>query len=181
MGATLPCLISFSDLDRSIFICYAHEDNTSNDPERRWLDRMLQFLRPLVRQEGLKTWSDRDIKVGDNWQERIREQLEQSKAAVLMVSPAFLASDYIANSELPVLLKHAADCGTSIIPIIVSPCLYESTRFRFPDPRTGPNEMLLSSIQAANPHSQTLVEMTYGEQNRVLLEVAHRLLELLAE
>jgi TIR domain len=169
------------DPNRSIFICYAHEDNADTDPRRRWLDRLLQFLRPLVRQEGLNTWSDRNITIGENWQARIKHQLELSRASVLIVSPAFLASDYIANSELPVLLKHAADHGTPILPMIVSPCFYEKSRFKFPEPKTGPNEVLLSSLQSVNPPSRTLVEMSEGEQNRVLLTLALRLADILVE
>jgi hypothetical protein len=72
---------------RSVFICYAHEDNSSSDPERRRLDRLLQFIHPIVRQGDLKTWSDKDIKIGEKWQERIRHQLELSRAAILIVSP----------------------------------------------------------------------------------------------
>lgn len=158
---------------------YAHADNESDDPKERWLDRFLQFLRPLVRQQDLTVWSDKDIKVGDRWHERIQAQLENARAVVLLVSPAFLASDYIANNELPVLLKNAADRGTVIVPIIISPCLYEETKFKYPDPRNGPNEFTLASIQSANPPSKTLVEMAEGEQNRVLLKVAKHLAELL--
>jgi hypothetical protein len=52
----------------AVFICYAHADNQNEDPKHRWLDRLLQFLQPLVRQQLLKTWSDRDLKIGDDWQ-----------------------------------------------------------------------------------------------------------------
>src|SRR5690348_1861318 len=95
----------------SVFLCYAHTDNESTDLKHRWLDRLLEFLQPLVRQNRVKSWSDKEIKIGDDWHERIRIQLEMSRAIVLLVSPAFLASDYIATNELPVFLKHAAERG----------------------------------------------------------------------
>ena len=159
------------------FICYAHADNQSEDPKQRWLDRLLEFLQPLVRQQRLKTWSDEDIKIGGQWHELIRAQLEVSKAVVLLVSPAFLASDYIATSEIPVLLKNAVDGGLSVLPIIISPCLYDEAMFKYPDATLGPNLLKLSSLQSANPPSQTLIEMSEAEQNRVFLRVAKRLQE----
>jgi hypothetical protein len=165
----------------SVFVCYAHADNSASDPRLRWLDRFLDFLRLLLRYEGLATWSDRDIKAGESWHELIQTQLNRAKVAVLLVSPAFLASDYIARSEIPVLLKQAADRGLKILPVIISPCLYEETRFKYPDWKSGPHELLLGSLQSVNPPSRTLVEMTEGEQNRVLLALARQLERWLEE
>jgi hypothetical protein len=159
----------------AVFICYAHEDNQDQDPKKRWLDRLLQVLQPLVRQELLKIWSDKDIEIGDQWHELIGVQLQASRAAVLLISPAFLASEYIVSSELPALLKNVADGGASVLPLIISPCLYEETIFKYPDPTLGPNLLKLSSLQSANPPSRTLIEMSEAEQNRVLIEVARRL------
>jgi TIR domain len=165
----------------AVFISYAHADNQSPDPQKCWLDRFVEFLKPLVRQEDFTLCSDLDLKIGDGWHERIQEHLNAAKAAVLLVSPAFLASDYIADSELPVILKKAADKGVKILPIIISPSLYEETRFKYPDPRKGPEEFTLASSQAANAPSKTLVEMDEGERNRVFLKVARRLSEILRE
>jgi hypothetical protein len=178
MSSAAACMHTIFSEGEAVFICYAHADNQSKDPKRRWLDRLLEFLQPLVRQNCLRTWSDEDIKIGDEWHERIRTQLEVSRAILLLISPAFLASDYIATSELPVLLKNASDAGATIVPLIISPCLYEEARFRYPDPKLGPDLLRLSSIQSANPPSRTLIEMSEGEQNRVLLLVARRLLEI---
>ena len=166
----------------AVFISYAHADNESRNTKERWLDRFVEFLKPLVRQEDFTLCSDQDIKIGENWHQHIQAHLNGAKAVVLLISPAFLASDYIANSELPVILKNAADKeGVKILPIIISPCLYEETRFKYPDTKKGPEEFTLASIQAANPPSETLVEMDEGERNRVLLKVARRLSELLRE
>jgi hypothetical protein len=126
-------------------------------------------MQPLVRQHGLIRWSDKDIRIGDNWHERIRDQLKVSKAVLLLISPAFLPSEYIISSELPVLLKNAADGGSTVVPLIISPCLYEEAIFKHPDPTLGPNLFKLSSLQSANPPSRTLIEMSEAEQNRVLL------------
>jgi hypothetical protein len=164
---------------RAVFISYAHADNQSSDPQKRWLNRFIEFLKPLVRPEDFTLCSDRDIKIGQDWHQHIQAHLNAAKAAVLLVSPAFLASDYIANSELPLILKNASDRGVRIFPILISPSLFGKAKYRFPDPKTGPQEFTLASIQAANAPSKTLVELTEGEQNRVFLEVAEQLAELL--
>jgi hypothetical protein len=165
---------------RAVFISYAHADNESRNPKNRWLDRFVEFLKPLVRQEDFTLCSDQDIKIGQDWHQHIRAHLSGAKAMVLLISPAFLASDCIANSELPVILKNAADQGVRIFPILIAPSVYKRVRYKYPDPKIGPQEFTLASLQAANAPSKTLIEMTEGEQNRVLLEVAEQLADLLS-
>ena len=160
----------------NVFISYAHGDNTSADPAKRWLDRLLQHITPLVRQRDLSIWSDQDLRMGDEWQEEIRRSLERASAAVLLVSPAYLASEYVHNNELPILLKRAKDRGLVILPIILRPCLFDETLFRYPDPVHGPDQLTLSALQTANPQARPLSAMNEAEQDEVLLSVAKRLL-----
>jgi hypothetical protein len=88
----------------SVFICYAHSDNSSEDRKLRWLDRFLEFLRPLIRQDdAISIWSDKEIEPGEQWHIQIQSELKRAEVGVLLVSPAFLASDYIAKSEVPVV------------------------------------------------------------------------------
>lgn len=164
-----------------IFVCYSHEDNESLDKSKRWLDRLIQHLKPLEEQGDLVVFSDKDINIGEEWHSRIQTQLSGAKAAILLVSPAFLASKYIANSEMPVLLKKANNDGLKIMPIHISPSNYAITRFKYPDPKKGPDEFTLASIQAAHSLSKTMVEMTEAEQNRVFVQLSKRLLEVVQE
>lgn len=162
----------------SVFISYAHTDNESSEPSKRWLDRLLEHLEPLNFQEQVQSWSDKDIEIGANWQSSIQLSLEEARAAVLLISPAFLASRYIRNSELPVLLKNASNKGLVIIPIILRPSLFKETLFKYPDPHSGPEEIFLSSLQAANSPTRPLNSLEEHEQDKVLLSVAQRLLKL---
>ena len=161
-----------------IFICYAHKDNESADPSQRWLDRLLEQLEPLNLQEQAEIWSDKKLEIGDEWHDLIQTTLQQVKAAVLLVSPAFLASKYIRNSEVPILLKHAKDRGVKILPIILRSCLFYETTFKYPDPKNGPEELSLSKLQVANSPTKPLNSMAEHEQDQVLLSVAQRLLKI---
>jgi tetratricopeptide (TPR) repeat protein len=160
----------------SVFICYAHADNQS---PKNWLDRLMVHLAPLVRQEDITVWSDQRLKIGDEWDPEIQQQLDLAKVAVLLVSPAFLASRYIADSELPVLLKRARQDGLKILPIFLSPSSVHKVRFKWPDPRNGPEEFTLDSLQAAGSPSETLSEMTEPQQDRIFVALAERILEIL--
>jgi hypothetical protein len=162
----------------AIFISYAHKDNESSDPAKRWLDRLREQLEPLVQQGEIAVCSDQDIELGDDWHDHIQKHLDGARAAVLLVSPAFLASKYIRNSELPVLFRNAKGKGVKIIPIILRPCLFAESKFKYPDPKTGPKEFTLASLQAAGSPSKALSEMTEGEQDRALLKVAQTLAKL---
>jgi hypothetical protein len=73
---------------------------------------------------------------------------------VLLVSPAFLASDFIANDELPPILESAEHGGTVILSVLVKPSRYVQTKS-------------ISQFQAINNPSRTLVEMNEGEIDRV--------------
>jgi tetratricopeptide (TPR) repeat protein len=165
---------------RAVFISYAHADNESPNHRERWLDRLLEFLKPLDRQGDIHICSDQQVRISEDWQTRIQAQIAEAKAVILLVSPAFLASDYIANSELPVILKNAAERGVKIFPVLISPTPFKLVKYKFPDPKTGHQEFTLSSLQAANLPDKTLIEMNEGEQNRVLERLADQLSELLS-
>jgi|GEM_PF-2882405 len=164
-----------------VFVCYAHKDNENPDPSKRWLDRLLEHMQPLVLQNQVRTWSDKEIEMGSFWHETIQASLQHVKAAVLLVSPAFLASKYIRNSELPILLKNVRDNGVIILPIILRPCLFDEVRFKYPSPVDGPDEVSLSSLQAANSPNEPLNGLSENKQDQVLLSVAQRLLKIVEQ
>ncbi|HEX7314388.1 MAG TPA: FxSxx-COOH system tetratricopeptide repeat protein [Pyrinomonadaceae bacterium] len=164
--------------DFTVFISYAHSDNESSEPSNRWLNRLLEYLRPLVIQSRISTWSDTEIEVGEQWDKSIKAQLQNANAAVLLISPAFLGSKYIRNSELPALLMNAMNKGVAVLPIILRHSLFAETTFKYPDPAQGPGELALSIFQAANPPGKPLNSMQEHEQDAVLLSVAQRILAL---
>ena len=162
-----------------IFVCYAHADNEGTDPNKRWLDRLLEQLAPLSLQEQALIWSDQKLEIGDTWHKEIQNVLQQVKAAVLLISPAFLKSKYIRNSEVPILLKRAKDEGLVVLPIILRPCLFKETTFKYPDAKQGPEELSLSVFQAPNSVRKPLNGLQEHEQDQILLEVAKRLLKII--
>jgi hypothetical protein len=94
-----------------IFFSYSHKD-------KDWLDRLKVYLAPV--KGKLKTWDDQDnLQAGDKWRDEIENALASAKAAVLLVSPDFLASEFIQNNELPALLKAAEKAGCKLLWIYV--------------------------------------------------------------
>lgn len=99
-----------------LFVSYSRAD-------RKWLEHLKLHLSPLERLGTVHLWSDTRIGVGDNWRDQIEKSLGESRAAVLLISPAFLASEFIWVEEMPCILAHQAE-GMEIFPLIVRPCAW---------------------------------------------------------
>ena len=139
---------------KGLFISYSHKDE-------KWLDTLLTFLRPYTREEKITVWSDQQIQPGANWAEEIKSNLNSCRVAILLVSANFLASDYIMEQELPVLLKRQKDEELIIYWIAISSSAYKTTG--------------LSQIQSANNPSKPLAELDKPERGKVLVEITEKI------
>lgn len=139
---------------KGLFISYSHKDE-------KWLNTLVTFLRPYTRGEKVTVWSDKQIQPGANWEEEIKSNLDSSRVAILLVSPNFLASDYIVEKELPVLLKRQQDGELIIYWIAISHSAFNTTE--------------LFNIQSANNPSKPLDELAKPERDKTLVEITGKI------
>jgi hypothetical protein len=119
------------------------------------------MLRPLLRKKSFSVWADTRIEPGATWKEEIIEALGSAKVAVLLVSPDFLASEFIAKHELPPLLAAAKDKGLKVLWVYIRPCLYEETE--------------INDYQAAHDISRPLASLRGANRDNVLVEICQRI------
>lgn len=100
-----------------IFISYAHADES-------FKNELTTMMALLKRQGWVKSWDDRQIDAGSDWRADIMKGMDRCDLALLLISPAFLASDFIQSVEMTHLLARRKRDGIRVVPIIVRPCLW---------------------------------------------------------
>ncbi len=98
----------------SIFISYAHKDETFKDELRT-------HLKPYERANIVKVWDDRSIIPGQEWDQEIKNHLEQSEVILFLISPDFMASGYIDEVEIKKAMARHNEKKTRIVPIVIRP------------------------------------------------------------
>jgi hypothetical protein len=102
-----------------IFISYSHADES-------YKKKLEQHLALLKRLGIVETWSDRDLKPGQEWNDQIRSNLNGADIVLILVSASFLASDYAYEEEMLAALKQT---GKAVVPIILSPVVWKLAPF----------------------------------------------------
>jgi formylglycine-generating enzyme required for sulfatase activity len=105
-----------------LFISYAHKD----EPFRKELE---MHLGPLKRQNVVEIWSDRAIEPGQEWEKSISEQLSTADIILLLISPDFLASEYIYDKELTRAMERHETSESRVIPVFLRPCDWKGEPF----------------------------------------------------
>jgi TIR domain/NB-ARC domain len=96
-----------------VFVSYSRSDAD-------WLPRFETMLRPVVDGRGMRVWSDTSIGAGRRWRPEIDDAIACADVALLLVSPDFLASDFIMRQELPALTAR----GVPLVPVLLRACRY---------------------------------------------------------
>lgn len=150
------------DLSRAvrnqIFISYSHED-------KKWLERLQLHLKPLLRNTAIRAWDDTNIPVGEAWQEEIEQALAASRVAVILITPEFLASDYIADRELPCILAEQERGHLKVVPIVVRPSVIAETA--------------LSKLQAAEDLKRPLSSLEKDKCDQELVAVCTKIKKMM--
>jgi hypothetical protein len=97
-----------------VFVSYAR---ANKDLARRFLDRFKEQAEASMRCK-YTFWQDKDLLVGEDWQKGIDRALDGCDLGLLLVSPAFLGSQYITSKELP---RFVGDGAKPVIPVMLQP------------------------------------------------------------
>ena len=139
-------------LRQQVFISYSYKDEN-------WLEKLKDMLKPV--EGNFILWEDTKIRPGSEWHEEIEKAMDAAKVAILLVSPDFLASDFIIKHELPLLLEAAKKDGLKILWVAVSDSLWEMTEIK--------------DYQALNDPSHPLESLTPAELNKDLVRIIDKI------
>ena len=103
-----------------IFISYSHKDH-------KWRDTLEMHLKPFLNNTPIISWSDKQIAPGQKWLDQIKMAISKTRVAVLLVTPRFLASEFIINQELNEFLRKAETAGLKLLWIPVEACAFHET------------------------------------------------------
>jgi len=98
-----------------IFIFYASKDQAAHDI-------FLSHLKILQKEIPIKIWSEAYLMPGD---ERIRMQTELQRADLVLL----LVSADLLNSQAYINLQSQAQASTTVVPVLLRPCMWNSDPF----------------------------------------------------
>ena len=131
-------------------------------------DRIQKQLKIHLRDEQFRAWDDTRIQPGALWDAEIQQALEAATVAVLLVSTNFLASSYVSDNELPVLLGASADRGLKLLWVLVSPCAFEKARLD----RFQAVHDVKTSLQALKEESRAGLEAVLTDIGKAIARAA---------
>ncbi|MCX6580281.1 MAG: toll/interleukin-1 receptor domain-containing protein [Candidatus Aminicenantes bacterium] len=143
----------------TVFISYSHKDDA-------WKKQLATHLKSLEIEGFYQSWDDAKIAPGSNWRPEIETALNQAQVAVMLISADFLASQFITEVEVPLILKRRQEQGLIVLPVIVRPCSWKKIQW-------------LLEIQHLPKGDKALSEMQPSEIDRALAGVAQTVCDCL--
>ena len=103
----------------SVVLLYAHEDTEIKQ-------RLAQQLQVFANHDRFDVWSDNALRPGADWERGITAAIDQATVVVLVITAAFLTSEFITGTELPRAKAAAERRGLTVLPLIVKECGWQA-------------------------------------------------------
>ncbi len=145
---------------KKIFISYSHRDE-------ELMQQVYKHLKVYEFDDSLSIWRDEDIRIGEDFEQKIKEAIDKTDIAILLISTDFLVSDFIRERELAWLEKRYEMNRLEIIPFILKPSNWKTYR-------------LSDKLKAQPKDGKSLIEFKIenGKREKVLSKFAKEINEL---
>lgn len=140
----------------TVFVSYCHKD-------QKWLEEFMVHFKVFEREMQVNLWVDQQIETGARWLNDIETALSSARAAVLLVTANYLASDFVVNKEIPAILQHQKH-GLAFAWVAVSASTYHRTP--------------LDEFQAANNPHKPLDTMSHARRQQQWIEIVKKVHDL---
>lgn len=104
-----------------IFISYSHHGEGP-----KWKALLVRHLGVFDHHHLLDVWQDGKIRVGSDWNDDIMQAMSSSRLAVLLLTKESLESEYILNTEFPLLRERQKRDRLPVFPVVCEPCNWKS-------------------------------------------------------
>jgi hypothetical protein len=157
-----------------LFISYSRKD-------ARWLERLDVFLKPFEARGRMLVWTDRELLVGEDWELAISRALAEAAVALLLVTPDFLASEYIRQRELPMLLAARERGQLALACLYVRASNVSDVTFEFTSADGAVKSVPLTAFQGLNMPDDAVASRRGNRRDEQLTQAARRLEAIMAE
>jgi len=106
---------------KRIFISYASYDRELMQIFKIELEAQLA----AYSNKKIEIWSDKEIDIGENWDNEISNAIDKSDAALLLVSAKFLKSSYINQKELAQFFRLKKNEKFILFPVLMRNCAFQ--------------------------------------------------------
>lgn len=138
--------------NKKIFISYSHKD-------KELKDQVVSHLNAI--KLPIDIWVDKsEIDAGDEWEKKIKNAIEQSEMAILLISTDFLNSKFITEKVLPLVIRKNYLSNYRVIPFILKPSAWDE------------HESYKTLELAVRPKEKSFIEYSEINREKVLLDFA---------
>lgn len=113
-------IVDFEKLPKKLFISYSSKNS-------EFIKRFVTHLEVLKSSGLIEPWYDRMIESGTKWDDSIRAEMRNSDIIIFLISPDFLATDYIMKTEIPLAIEQMKNENSKFFFVQLQPCGWRRT------------------------------------------------------
>ena len=158
----------------TIFVSYARSDASARNA-------LVKQLEVALSGTGLRLFADSSIEIGEEWKDRIREELDRARIVVLLVSADFLTSEFVQQVEIPRAALAARRREAVIACLFVQHCRANRFVIHVDDPEEGGFDVRVTDYQGLNDPDEPLMARKGAKRAQLLAEVSGQIVKLAEE